>query len=102
MCCSICISDSVDGDDVSLVRDTVVDFGGDIVSASPFLAASHSFVMTVVFIEGDLPTRQTGGSGFVKAEGVVQKFVAFLEHLLHDEHFSGSVNPGEIERALVG
>ena len=75
-----------------------MDFGGDVVSMSPFLSASHSFVISVVFTEGDLPTRQTGGSGFVKAEGLVQNFMAFLEHLLHDEHFSGSVNPGETGR----
>lgn len=27
ICCSLCVSDTIDADDLSLIRDTVVDFG---------------------------------------------------------------------------
>ena len=46
---------------MTLIRDTVVDFGADIISITPFLSASHSFVAIIVFVEGRFPKRQTGG-----------------------------------------
>ena len=102
LCCSICVSDAIDGNDIALIRDTVVDFGGDVVSMSSFLSASHSFVVTTVFIEGALPKRQTGGNGRVTQKDIANNFSAFMEHLLHDEHFSGNQSPIKSVGASAG
>ena len=87
---------------MSLIRDTVVDFGADVISVTPFLSASHSFVATIVFIEGTLPTRQTGGDGSQSKHNLVNNFSSFLEHLLHDEHFSGDDSPVKSVGASAG
>jgi len=45
---------------IKMVRDSVVDYGGELVDANPFLF-SDRLVFVVIFIVGDLPVRQYGG-----------------------------------------
>ncbi|GMI57406.1 hypothetical protein TeGR_g9956 [Tetraparma gracilis] len=102
ICCTISVADSIDSDDMSLIRDTVVDFGGDISSINPFMNAAHNIFITVIFVVGALPSRQTGTMAHLTRKQTLLNFSSFLEHLCHDEHFSSDESPVKAVSAAAG
>jgi len=100
--CTISVADTVDSDDLSLIRDTVVDFGGDIVAITPFMNAAHNIFVTICFVSGHLPSRQTGVMTTLTRKQTLLNYASFLEHLCHDEHFSSSESPVKALSAAAG
>jgi len=64
VCMCVALDATFQAEDVNamlkLVRDSLVDFGGEVVDSNPFLI-NKRLVLIIVFIVGDLPVRQYGG-----------------------------------------
>ncbi|GMI20721.1 hypothetical protein TeGR_g7248, partial [Tetraparma gracilis] len=84
-----------------LLRDSIVDFGGELLSCSPLSTTSDdasdggrgSLVITGVFLTGELPVRQSGGSkNHVEIADAMSHFAAFMYYLLQDESFSDATD----------
>jgi hypothetical protein len=84
----------------SLLRDSIVDFGGEFISCSPLetsiddLATKTSrgeMIIEGLFLAGELPVRQSGGSKMlIEISDAVEHYIAFIQYLFHDESFFDS------------
>jgi hypothetical protein len=82
---------------VTLLRDSISDFGGELLSMSPFEASPPlspepgwrgELVINGVFLAGEMPIRQSGGSkSHLDIVDAITHFVAFVHYLLRDESF---------------
>ncbi|GMI39060.1 hypothetical protein TeGR_g1072, partial [Tetraparma gracilis] len=84
-----------------LLRDSIVDFGGELLSCSPLSTTTDdtsdggrgSLIITGVFLTGELPVRQSGGSkNHVEMADAMSHFAAFMYYLLQDESFSDATD----------
>jgi hypothetical protein len=84
-----------------LLRESIVDHGGELLSCSPLSTplddvpegGRGSLIITGVFLTGELPLRQSGGTkNHVDLFDAVSHFSAFMFYLLHDESFADATD----------
>ena len=81
---------------LSLLRSSVIDFGGEFLSLSPY-SPNSDLLLSGVFLTGELPIRQSGGvNNLFNLSDATSNLLSFISYLTTDESFLDSTPPNSI------